>query len=184
MANILVVSGHPDLEHSLANKTIIEGMKEAGLSFTLNDLGAKGFNFDVEKEQELLVNADTIVFQFPVYWYSYPALMKYWVEKVFLPGFAYGSEGTVLQGKKLLVSLTTGSPAGAYTHEGFDQHTIDEFLYSIKGLAALCGMEWVEPEEGYACAYIPGVSPESDKDRIIAQCKEQGAKVAKKVSSL
>ena len=43
--------------------------------------------------QVALVAADTIVFQFPFYWYSVPPLLKEWIDLVLEHGFAYGLEG-------------------------------------------------------------------------------------------
>ena len=75
MSKILVVSGHPRLNQSLANKTILETLKDKGADFTLLRLDEEGFAPQVEKDQALLKDADIIVFQFPIFWYSYPSLM-------------------------------------------------------------------------------------------------------------
>ena len=104
MSKILVVSGHPRLNQSLANKTILETLKDKGADFTLLRLDEEGFAPQVEKDQALLKDADVIVFQFPIFWYSYPSLMKHWVEEVFAHGFAYGTGGTALKGKKFQIS--------------------------------------------------------------------------------
>ena len=105
MSKILVVSGHPRLNQSLDNKTILETLKDKGADFTLLRLDEEGFAPQVEKDQALLKDADIIVFQFPIFWYSYPSLMKHWVEEVFAHGFAYGTGGTALKGKKFQISF-------------------------------------------------------------------------------
>ena len=105
MSKILVVSGHPRLNQSLANKTILETLKDKGADFTLLRLDEEGFAPQEEKDQALLKDADIIVFQFPIFWYSYPSLMKHWVEEVFAHGFAYGTGGTALKGKKFQISF-------------------------------------------------------------------------------
>ena len=48
------------------------------------------YQIDVTAEQAKLVKADVIVWQFPVNWYSLPALLKKWLDNVFSHGFAYG----------------------------------------------------------------------------------------------
>lgn len=183
MSKILVVSGHTNYDHSLANRTILENLKELGPDFTLHRLDQLGWEFDVEKEQELLKEADVIVFQFPIHWYSYPALMKNWVEVVFAHGFAYGSNGTALKGKKFQISFTTGSPASAYTPEGGNKHNIEDFLYNFQQLAALCGMEYEEPIITFGAAFIPGVSPDFVKERILADCKAHAQKLSDRLKS-
>ena len=59
------------------------------------------FKIDVKKEQEKLVKADSIILQFPMFWYNAPALMRQWFESVLEHGFAYGSKGKALEGKKI-----------------------------------------------------------------------------------
>lgn len=181
MAKILVVSGHPHLDKSLANRTILEPLKGLGPDFTLHRLDETGWDFDVKKEQELLKDADVIVFQFPIQWYSYPALMKHWVEDVFAHGFAYGTGGTALKGKKFQLSFTTGSPASAYRVGGPNNHPIEDFLYNFQQIAALCGMEYEEPIYTLGCAYIPGVSPDFVKDRVIKDCKAHAEKLSERL---
>ena len=47
---------------------------------------------DVRAEQEKLLWADTIVFQFPLWWYGMPAILKGWFDRVFVSGFAFGKD--------------------------------------------------------------------------------------------
>ena len=77
--------------------------------------------FDIKAEQEALAAADTIILQFPVYWYAYPALLKKYIDDVFAHGFAHGSTGTRLKGKTLIVSCTTGAPYDAYAEGGIPE---------------------------------------------------------------
>ena len=69
---------------------------------------------DVNREQQLLLSHDIIVFQHPFYWYSCPALLKQWEDLVLEYGFAYGTHGTKLAGKWALTAITTGGSAEAY----------------------------------------------------------------------
>ena len=56
----------------------------------------------------MLEAADRVVLQFPMYWYSTPALLKQWQDDVLLYGWAYGSTGTALHGKELLLAVSVG----------------------------------------------------------------------------
>ena len=144
MKNILIVSGHNDLNKSLANKTILEKLQELlpNAEYDFLDKLYPDYKIDVKKEQEKLVNADIIVLQFPVFWYNAPSLMRKWFEDVLEHGFSHGSKGKALLGKKLIVSLTTGAPVEMYQHGGLQNYTIDEFLPPFIQLANLCNMEW------------------------------------------
>lgn len=144
MKKILVVSGHPDLGRSIANKTILEELRqrlpEAETVFL--DQLYPDFRIDADAERERLLRADGIVLQFPLYWYGVPALMKKWMEDVFVHGFAHGSAGQRLQGKKLIVSFTSGAPEEMYCRGGKQNYPIEDFLPPLRQFAGLCGMEW------------------------------------------
>ena len=45
---------------------------------------------DAKTEIEKLLWADTLILQFPLWWFSMPAILKGWVDRVFAYGFAYG----------------------------------------------------------------------------------------------
>ena len=68
MAKILVISGHPHLDQSLANQTILTELKNSGLDITIEDLSEIGWDFDIEAERKAVVDADALVFEFPLYW--------------------------------------------------------------------------------------------------------------------
>ncbi len=104
MAKVIVISGHPHLERSIMNKTILEELKKAaegGASIAIDDIAEKGCcHLDVAAEQALLKEADTIVFQFPVYWFNAPAMLKHWYEEVFTPGLCTRRRGEWAQGQE------------------------------------------------------------------------------------
>ena len=144
--SVLLVFAHPALERSRANTVLAESGKQA-TGVTFNDLYERypDFVIDVEAEQEKLLAHQVIGLQFPLYWYSTPALMKEWLDLVWLHGFAYGKGGDRLKGKQLFVACTTGGPAQAYHKRGYNRFTMEEFLRPLEQTAALCGMSWETP---------------------------------------
>lgn len=143
---VLLVLAHPALERSRANRALAKAAK--GLSgVTFKDLYETypDFVVDIETEQAALVKHDVIALQFPLYWYSTPALMKEWLDLVWLHGFAYGEDGEALKGKRLFVACTTGASAKAYHMHGYNRFSMDEFLRPLEQTAHLCGMEWETP---------------------------------------
>ncbi|KAG8571585.1 hypothetical protein GDO81_011709 [Engystomops pustulosus] len=48
---------------------------------------------DILKEQEKITEADLVIFQFPLYWFSFPAIMKGWIDRCFVQGFAFDFPG-------------------------------------------------------------------------------------------
>lgn len=171
MTKVLIISGHPALDRSLANRTILSDLQDVpGLDIEQRRLDRlyPDFNIDVAAEQAALVDADIIVWQFPLHWYALPALMKKWVDDVLVFGFAHGRGGDKLRGKSLIQSFTTGAPAEAYAHGKPMNHTIAEFLPPQRQTAALCGMDWQEPIHSSGMSFIPGVSSEADHARVEA----------------
>lgn len=144
--SVLLVFAHPALERSRANAVLAEAGRTAdGVRF--HDLYElyPDFVIDVEAEQERLLAHQVIALQFPLYWYSTPALLKEWLDLVWLHGFAYGKGGDRLAGKQLFVACTTGGPARAYHRRGQNRFTMEEFLRPLEQTTALCGMSWETP---------------------------------------
>lgn len=170
MKNVLIVSGHTNLDASVANKTILDTLaaRLPEAEIVKLDKLYPDFRINVEAEQQRLVKADIIVLQFPVFWYGAPSLLSRWMEETFQHGFSHGSTGDKLKGKKLVISLTTGAPEEMYAHDGAMGHTIDEFLYCFESACRLCQMEY----SGYV--YTGGVS--YGNRTVPAQIEEQQAK--------
>ena len=150
MTKLLVISGHVDLAHSVANKAILAGLQKEFPDAEFDDLIGlyPDYKIDVKAEQEKLVKADVIVLQFPFFWYNCPSIMRKWFEDVLTHGFAYGSNGKALEGKKLIVSTTAGAPTEMYQHNAAQNFEIGEFMPSFMQLANLCGMQW----SGFVCS--------------------------------
>ena len=98
---------------------------------------------DVTREQEKLLRADAVILQFPLWWYSMPAILKGWVDRVYARGFAYGigehsdrrwgeryGEGT-LAGKRAMVVVTAGGWESHYAARGING-PIDDILFPIQ----------------------------------------------------
>ncbi|WP_435615466.1 NAD(P)H-dependent oxidoreductase [Streptomyces coelicoflavus] len=112
---------------------------------------------DVAAEQEKLRWADTVVFQFPLWWYTMPAILKGWVDRVFTVRFAYGvgvhdetrygerfGEGT-LRGRRAILSVTVGGPEAHYSERGING-PIEDLLFPIHhGILYYPGLEVLPP---------------------------------------
>ncbi len=165
------------------------GTTSSGQNYRLfgdSSLGAlyPDFKIDAKAEQEALTKADVIVFEFPVYWYQVPALMKKWFEDVFTHGFAYGTGGDKLHGRTMLLSCTTGSPAEAYTPQGPNSHPLDFYLNNYEQTAKLCGMKYAKPLIAYGMLYIPGVMDEKAKAAVIEKAKAHAKALKSEIDAL
>jgi glutathione-regulated potassium-efflux system ancillary protein KefG len=143
---ILLLLAHPSIERSEVNQPMVNAIKDLE-NVTLVDLYAEYFNFqiDIDVEQQRLLTHDVIIFQYPLYWYSTPAILKEWQDLVLEYGFAYGSKGKALHGKIFLNAVSAGGKEAAYRAEGYNHFTIRELLHPIEQMTALCGMVYLPP---------------------------------------
>jgi len=140
---ILLVYAHRTPDASRVNRSLLDAAASLP-NVTVHNLTARypDLRINTEHEQRLLLEHDTIVLQFPFYCYSTPAILKEWQDAVLAYGFAYGTNGDKLRGKKLMIATTTGGPAEAYEAGGFNQFTLSELLRPLQATANLAGMRY------------------------------------------
>lgn len=111
---------------------------------------------DILAEQRKLHDCDLLILQFPLWWFSMPAILKGWVDRVMTMGFAYGGgswydEGG-MKGKRAMLSLTTGGPEGLYGPRGIHGE-MDRILFPIQhGILQFCGFQVLPPFIAYGIA--------------------------------
>ncbi len=151
MAKLIVYHVHPGQRFSRANAAMAKAASSLD-EIAFVDLYADypRHDIDVEKEQTRLLHHDVILFQFPLYWYSTPSLLKEWQDLVLQHGFAYGHEGDKLVGKTLMLAITAGGSDDAYMADGYQQYPIRAFLTPLEQTARLCGMAFAAPYVLYA----------------------------------
>lgn len=143
---ILIVFAHPRFEKSKTNRALLTGAQSID-GVTLHDLyeAYPDFIIDKGREQRLLSDHDGIIWHFPLYTYSAPALLKQWMDEVLEHGWAHGSEGFALQEKTCLVALTAGGSRESYTRTGLNHFAIRELLAPFEQTARLCAMIYLPP---------------------------------------
>lgn len=179
MQNVLIISGHPNLEASNANKAILEQtlklLPDAEVSRL--DLLYPDFKIDVQAEQEKLLRANIVVWQFPFHWYALPALMKKYLDDVYVYGFAHGSTGDKLKGKKLILSFTTGATEDLYNYGKAMNYPVSDFMPPLIQTAKLCQMELQTPIYSMGMQYVPGVYPAETLALVKAKAKEHAERL-------
>ncbi|KUP09482.1 general stress protein [Bacillus coahuilensis p1.1.43] len=140
----LVLVAHPNLSQSVMNKAWTERLSSTD-HVTVHELYKEypTGEIDLEREQALLLQHDRIVFQFPLYWYSSPSLLKEWQDVVLAYGWAYGSSGTKLHGKEFMLAISSGGPASAYQAGGFNHYSMSELTKPFQAMANLTGMRFL-----------------------------------------
>ena len=143
---VLVLFAHPALQKSRVNRRLaVEPQALDGVTF--HDLyeAYPRFDIDVPREQDMLLQHDYVLLQHPFYWYSTPSILKEWQDLVLQHGWAYGSEGTALHGKKMLNVISTGGREEAYCAQGYNRHSMLQLLAPLEQTARLCGMRYLPP---------------------------------------
>lgn len=160
----LIVTAHPietSLSHTLAQR-IAGKLQEQGTQVEIADLYAEGFSpamiradldlyhgdasalpDDVLREQQRVERADMLIFVFPFYWWSVPALLKGWFDRVLTVNWAYkvGEEGRIvgnLRDVPVRLVATAGSDIA-----GFDKHGYSAAIQSqiVEGVFGFCGLK-------------------------------------------
>ncbi|MWV48299.1 flavodoxin family protein [Rathayibacter sp. VKM Ac-2803] len=152
----LVVTAHPDpdsLTHHVARRlagstgATLAHLAQEGFDprFTLEDrrvyLGEGAPAADVAAEQRRIDAHEHLVLVFPVYWWSMPALLKGWVDRVFIADWAFGIDaagGVVPRLERLSVHLI---PVSGTSERSFERHGYTEsFRTQIeRGVIGYCG---------------------------------------------
>lgn len=171
MKKTLVIASHTYFDQSTATAAILNKLSEVpGVTVRNLDTVYSDYNIDSAKEQQLLLESYVVVFQFPLFWYSVPSLMKRWFDDVFSYGFAFGSSGDKLKGKKVIISVTTGGPEDGYSAEGYNGHTIYELLLPLRQTFSLAQMEYA----GLYVSYSMGAMTKGEK--VVLEKAESHAK--------
>lgn len=138
----LVLVSHDNFAGSRINRALVDKASQLN-NVTVHHVPEPHL-IDVAQEQALLLAHDEIIFQFPLQWFSSPASLKSWFDKVLSYNWAYG-ENFNLAGKNFKVVLTTGGVADAYLPGGQNNITISDVLKPIERTLGYIKGNYVEP---------------------------------------
>ncbi|MDN8340276.1 NAD(P)H-dependent oxidoreductase, partial [Acinetobacter baumannii] len=128
----LLILAHPYYTQSIANKTIVNELIKTYPDLEVRDIFQlyPDYKIDVSAEQEALLRHDTIILQYPMFWFNMPAILKLWFDEVFTYQFAYGSQGNKLKDKKVIISMTVGQKEANMVND--QENLIDSFLKAVQ----------------------------------------------------
>ena len=139
---------HPHMEASRINARLMReamGHEDEGILVRDEYAALRSGQIDIPDEQAFVKGCDRLVWQFPMYWYSCPPLLKEWEDLVLTYGWAYGTHGDALKGKELMLAVSVGSAGENYHHEGEFGYTVDELLAPFKATSNLIGTVYRKP---------------------------------------
>lgn len=107
-------------------------------------------DYDIHEEQQKILWADVIIFQFPVYWFSAPSKLKRYFDDVYAHGLFFGNaqrygDGGFLTEKKYMLSTTWNAPETSFqSGEGlFGEVSPDEVLAAVHLTQQYIGMKCI-----------------------------------------
>lgn len=130
---------------------------------------------DIAAEMAKLERADLVIFQFPVWWFGMPAILKGWTDRVFARGFAYlpgrKYDSGMFKGKLAMIAATTGTSADTYAPDGIDGDILTVLWPVHNGLFRYSGFDVLPP----FVAYMPGrMGEDGRKEYLEAYRKRLG----------
>jgi NAD(P)H dehydrogenase (quinone) len=169
----LVVHAHPEPTsfNAALRDVAVSTLRAQGYGVHVSDLYVKRFKATVDRDDfrtpldaakfnvtlDALLAADLVVFQFPLWWFSMPAILKGWFDRVFVSGAVYGRqhlfERGKLRGKRALLSVTTGGPEAAFGPSSLNGDILDILMPIHRGILGFTGMTVLPPFVAYFVPY-------------------------------
>lgn len=108
------------------------------------------FSPDILSEIQKINEAQVILIITPIWWFSVPAILKGWFDRVLAMGVTWDGgkiyENGLLRGKQAMVIAAAGGPADYYRRDGRHRATVNDILHPINhGTLAFCGLDVHEP---------------------------------------
>jgi len=191
--NLLVVFSHPRRESfcGAVLDAFVAGLGEAGHSVEIADLHGEGFDprmteadepdrtivgkrysDEVMNEQRRIERNASLVFVFPVWWWSFPAMLKGWIDRVFSEGWAYNFEPGLSRGRlrdrPVQLIGVAGSRESTYRKYGYGEAMRTQIDIGILGY---CGLSDVAVELYYDVEQSP-----ENRTRYLAEARDIGRK--------
>ena len=122
----------------------------------------------MEREHRLIEAHGSLVFQFPIYWFSCPPLLKTWFDEVLTHGWAYGRNGgDKLEGRKVALAVTTGVRAEDYSIDGRYHYTLAQLLAPFETtLRYYCRADYQPFFAFYGAELVPGEDYHSTAEEV------------------
>ena len=147
MKPIVIIFAHPSPKRSKLNLPLIRAARSLD-HVEVRDLYElyPNLHIDAQAEQDVVRQAKAIVFQFPIHWFSAPAILKEWQDTVLTSSFAYGIGERALEGKCFMLVASSGGSASSYSQRGRHGASLASYLAPFEQTARFCGMK---PQENF-----------------------------------
>jgi NAD(P)H dehydrogenase (quinone) len=134
------------------------------------------FAADIQAEIDKVLACDLLILQFPLWWFSVPAIMKGWIDRVFANGTMYGAGGMRfdnggLKGRRAMLAFTTGCFPAMMEPDGLLGHR-DVILWHLQyGTFGYSGLDVLPPFVGWSIQYTDEVKRRDYLDQYEARLR-------------
>ena len=146
------VAGHADFLQPLDPETLNISIEQRH-GYKHGTLAA-----DINQQLEYLLQAELLIFQFPLWWFGMPAILKGWVDRVLISGTVYGRTAQFdrgrLKNKRALACVTTGADQASFAADGINGDIHLLLMPLLRGVFGFTGMTVLPPFIGYSVPYI------------------------------
>lgn len=116
------------------------------------------FTADIREEIEKLVWCDFLILQFPLWWFSVPAIMKGWFDRVFVNGVVYGAgkrfDAGGMRGRRAMIVTSTAAYPEMCAPDGL-VGDMDVILWPLQnGTLAYAGFDVLQPFIAHSVNYV------------------------------
>lgn len=123
---------------------------------------------DIQAELDKLLWADLLILNFPIFWFSTPAILKGWIDRVLVSGICYGGKRFYdqggLSGKKALVTVTLGGREHMFGEDAIHGPLEDMLRPLLRGTLAYVGFDVLEP---FVAWHVPYISDEARRQFLV-----------------
>lgn len=127
---------------------------------------------DIASELQRLLAADLLLLMFPLWWFGLPAILKGWIDRVFVSGAVYGRSAVFeqgrLRGKRALVAVSTGAPSQAFGPQALNGDMADILMPLHRGVLGFTGMTVLPP---FVAHHVPYAGP-AGRAELLTQWRE------------
>ncbi|NMG73404.1 NAD(P)H-dependent oxidoreductase [Aromatoleum diolicum] len=128
---------------------------------------------DIREEIEKVRWCDLLILNFPIYWFSEPAILKGWIDRVMISGVFYGGKRIYdrggMRGKRAMVTFTLGGREHMFGPDAIHGEIESMLRPLLQGTLAYCGFDLLPPFVGY---HVPYISPEG-RAQILADYRQR-----------
>lgn len=130
---------------------------------------------DIRAELDKLLWCDLLILNFPIFWFSMPAILKGWIDRVLVSGKVYGGKRFYdrggLAGKRAMLCITIGGQPHMFEPDGIHGPLEDMLRPLLRGTLSYAGLQVLPP---FVAWHVPYIGDEARRGILADYCERLG----------